>query len=495
MELPRGTVTLVFTDIEGSTRLLQDLGTEPYVRAFEDHRRLLRKAFGSHGGIEVELQGDSFHFAFADAQEAVLAADQARKSLAEHPWESEPVRVRIGIHTGEPLVSGHVYAGLDVHRAARVMSAGHGGQVLVSETTRELVDETFAMQDLGEHRLKDLQAPLRLFQLGDEDFPPLKSLYQTNLPVPPTPFLGRERELDELSRLLMDGNVRLLTLTGPGGTGKTRLAVQAAAEAAEVYPDGIFWVALAPLRDPTLVMPTIAQVLGAKDDLVGHLESRKVLLLVDNLEHLLQAATELGELLANCPRLTVLATSREPLHLSAEHEYPIQPLQESDAVTLFHERARAAGCAITGNGEVPEICRRLDHLPLAIELAAARAKTLPPRALLERLDQRLPLLTGGPRDLPERQQTLRSTIAWSHELLGPNEQLLFARLAVFAGGCTLESAEQICAAEVDTLHSLVDKNLLRRSNERYWMLETIREFAREQLDSSGEVDEVRRTPR
>jgi predicted ATPase/class 3 adenylate cyclase len=494
--LPRGTVTLLFTDIEGSTRLLQELGSERYVRALEDHRRLLRQAMSGHGGVEVEMQGDSFHFAFSDAGAAVRAAAEAQHALAEHPWESQPIRVRIGIHTGEPLITGALYAGLDVHRGARVMAAGHGGQVLLSETTRAMVasdlPDGLRLRDLGEHRLKDLQAPQRLYQLGDTTFPPLKSLYQTNLPVPPTTFLGRERELHELSALLAEGSVRLLTLTGVGGSGKTRLAVQAAAEASELYPDGLFWVGLAPLRDPALVTASIARALGTKDELAEHIGSKRLLLVLDNFEQLVEAAPEVVELLSACPGLTVLVTSREPLHLSVEREYAVLALRESDAVSLFHERVRAFGTDVVENGESVEICRRLDHLPLAIELAAARVKVLSPRALLERLEQRLPLLTGGPHDVPARQRTLRATIDWSYELLDAHEQRLFARLAVFAGGCTLEAAESICAAELDTLQSLVDKSLLRHTAERFWMLETIREYATERLDESDEAGQLRR---
>ena len=495
-ELPRGTVTLLFTDIEGSTRLLQELGEEAYVRALEDHRRLLREAFTAHGGVEVEMQGDSFHFAFTDPCEAVLAASEAQRTLAEHAWERKPIRVRIGIHTGEPLVTGHLYAGLDVHRAARVMSAGHGGQVLLSERTSSLVEkslpEGLSLRDMGRHRLKDLSAPQGLFQLGDEEFPSLETLYQTNLPVPATPFLGRERELQEVSALLADEATRLLTLTGAGGSGKTRLAAQAAADVSELFPDGVFWVGLAALREPALVTSTIAQVVGAKGELAEHVGAKRLLLLLDNFEHVLAAATELAELLVACPKLTLLVTSRESLHLSGEREYVVLPLREADAISLFHERVRAAGVELAANGEVREICRRLDHLPLAIELAAARTKVRSPRALLEQLERRLPLLTGGARDLPERQRTLRSTIAWSYELLGAEEQRLFARLAVFAGGCTLDAAEEICEADLDTLQSLVEKSLLRHTDGRFWMLETIREFAGERLEESGEADAVRR---
>jgi predicted ATPase/class 3 adenylate cyclase len=489
--LPRGTVTLLFTDIEASTRLLQELGRESYIHALEEHRRLLREAFAAHGGVEVEMQGDSFHFAFARAGEAVVAAAAAQRALAEHEWEAKRVRVRIGIHTGEPVLSDGLYAGLDVHRAARIMSAGHGGQVLLSQTTRDLLEDGFELCDLGEQRLKDLLAPVRIYQLGTGEFPPLRTLRQTNLPVPATPFLGRRRELAELGAQLVRLDVRLLTLTGPGGVGKTRLALQAAAEAAEQYPDGIYWVPLAALRDPTLVLPTIAQTLDAKQALDARLADKRLLLVLDNLEQLVEAAPELAQLLTAHSRLNLLLTSREPLHLTAEHAYPVPPLQERDAVALFHERARAVGGDVSGNGEIAEICRRLDQLPLAIELAAARANALSPPALLKRLQQRLPLLTGGPRDVPERQRTLKATIDWSYHLLAPAEQRTFARLSVFAGGCTLELAEQICDTTLDTLHSLIDKGLLRHSHDRYWMLETIREYANEALADAGEADAIR----
>ena len=494
--LPRGTVTMLFTDIEGSTRLLQELGPDRYVRALEDHRRLLRDAMRRHGGAEVEMQGDSFHFAFSDAGAALRGAAEAQRALAAHRWESKPIRVRIGIHTGEPLVSAGLYAGLDVHRAARVMGAGHGGQVLLSETTRAMVarepPEGLSLRDLGEHRLKDLLAPQRLFQLGEGEFPPLKSLYRTTLPVPATPFLGRERELREVVALLADEDVRLLILTGAGGSGKTRLAGQAAADVSEFYPDGVFWVGLAGLREPAFVTSTIEQALGAKESLAEHIGSKRLLLLLDNFEHLLGAAPELGDLVTACPTVTLLVTSREPLHLRSEREYVVLPLREEDGVALFHERVRASGVGVAADKQATEICRRLDNLPLAIELAAARIKVLAPGALLERLEQRLPLLTGGARDLPERQRTLRATIDWSYELLTPPEQRLFARLAAFAGGCTLEAAEEVCEADLDTLQSLVEKSLLRHTDGRFWMLETIREFAWEQLRDRGEEDTIAR---
>jgi predicted ATPase/class 3 adenylate cyclase len=504
-ELPSGTVTLLFTDIEGSTRLLQELGRERYMRALSDQRRLVREAFTRNGGVEVEMQGDSFHFAFARADEAVVAAAEAQRALAEHAWESEPIRIRIGIHTGEPVPHEGLYAGLDVHRAARIMSAGHGGQILLSQTTRDLLGygvelrdmgehrlKDLALVDLGPHRLKDLAEPLRLYQLGKQRFPPLMSLHETKLPIPPTAFLGRKRELEEVvDRLSRDG-VRLLTLTGAGGTGKTRLALQAAKDVAVLFPDGVFWVGLASLRDPKLVLPTIAQALDTTDELAARIGSSRMLLVLDNFEHLLGAAVLVADVLSTCPELRVLVTSRERLNLAAESEYPVRPLREEDAVALFHARLQATGTQTEANNEVREICRRLDNLPLAIELAASQIRTLPPAALLERLERRLPLLTGGPRDLPQRQQTLRSTISWSHELLAPHEQALFRRLSVFPGGCTFDAATAVCGAAPKTLVSLVDRSLLLSRNGRFRMLETIREYAAERLDEVGEREDLER---
>jgi predicted ATPase len=378
---------------------------------------------------------------------------------------------------------------LDVHRAARIAAAGHGGQVLLSEATADLTD--VEVRDLGLHRLKDLSAPERLFQLGSDAFPPLKTLHQTNLPVPATPFLGREREIDELAILLRRPEVRLVTLTGPGGSGKTRLSLQAAAAAADDYEHGVWWVPLSSLADPALVEPAASQALGSKDTLSAAVGDKRLLLVLDNFEHLLDAAVGVAEAIGACPQLTVLVTSRESLRVDGEWEVAVDPLREQEAVELFVQRAAAVRSDFAANGEVVEICRRLDCLPLAIELAAARVKVLAPQALLERLEQRLPMLAGGSRSAPERQRTLRATIAWSHDLLTPAEQDLFARLAVFAGGSTLEAAEQICGADVDGIASLVDKSLLRRTGERYWMLETIREFAEERLEALSDVSELR----
>jgi predicted ATPase/class 3 adenylate cyclase len=487
-ELPAGTVTFLFTDVEGSTRLLHALGADAYADALAAHRRLLRDAFHRHGGVEVDTQGDAFFVAFPTAPGALAAAREATEALS-----TGPIRVRIGLHTGTPLLTDEGYVGADVHRAARIAAAGHGGQILVSSATAALVGSA-ALRDLGEHRLKDLTAAERIYQADPEEHPPLTTLHQTNLPVPATPFLGRDAELAELSSLLTRDDIRLVTLTGPGGTGKTRLALAASGAAADAFSAGVWWVPLAALRDPALVLPSAAAALGASGDLAEHIGDKRLLLLFDNFEHLTDAAAGLAALLAQCPNLTLLVTSREPLHLAGEHEYSVDPLAPAEAVELFLTRAVAARRDFTANGEVAQICERLDHLPLAIELAAARVKVLSPKDLLERLELRLPLLAGGARDAPERQRTLRATIEWSHELLTDEEQRLFARLAVFRGGCTLDAAEAVADADLDTLQSLVDKSLVRVRAEsgRFWMLETIREFAIERLEASSESDELRR---
>ena len=477
--LPSGTVTFLFTDIEGSTRLLHQLG-DRYAEALAEHRDALRHAFSRHQGVEVDTQGDGFFVAFSRASDAVAAAGEVQQALAKGP-----ARVRIGIHTGEPVVTDEGYVGLDVHQAARIMGAGHGGQVLLSETTRRLLDSQVQLRDLGEHRLKDLTAPQRLYQLGDADFPPLTTLHRTNLPIQPTPLVGRERELEEAGALLRSH--RLLTLTGPGGSGKTRLALQLAAEAVEDLSDGVFWVPLQALRDPALVERAIGASLGADDSLIDHIGNKWLLVLLDNFEQVVEAAPIVSSLLAGTPNAKVLITSREPLHLEPEQRYPVEPLQESDAAVLFVERARAVAPALRPTAVVDEICRRLDGLPLAIELAAARVALLDPDELLARLDRRLPLLASRSRDAPARQRTLRATIEWSYELLEPNEQELFRRLAVFHGSFSLEAAETVCDAELDVLEALVVKSLVRRwGSGRLGMLDTIREYALEQLDESPE---------
>src|SRR5262245_9734413 len=469
-ELPAGTVTFLFSDIEGSTSLLHELG-DAYADALGEHRDVFRAAFADHNGVEVDTQGDAFFAAFARASDAVAAAAEIQSRLAPGP-----IRVRIGVHTGEPQITDEGYVGLDVHRGARVCAAGHGGQVLLSQTTRDLVDVDAS--ELGEHRLKDLLEPQRLYQIGTEQFPPLKTLDWTNLPVQATPLVGRERELADAGALLREH--RLLTVVGPGGVGKTRLALQLAADASDEF-EHVWWVGLQDIHDSELVEPTIAQTVGAKADLVGYMRDRRALLLLDNVEQLLNYAPRLAELLAGSSGLKLLTTSREPLHLTLEQQYPVPPLPEGDAVSLFGERARAVRPDFAANGAVAEICRRLDGLPLAIELAAALVRLLPPDALLERLEQRLALLTGRARDLPERQKTLRATIEWSYELLDSQEQVLMAWLSVFAGGWSLEAAEEVCDAELRTLASLVDKSLVRERDGRFSMLETIREYGLELL--------------
>ena len=469
-DLPSGTVTFLFTDVEGSTRLLHELGAEGYAAALAGHRRLVREAFAAHGGVEVDTQGDAFFVAFPDAAGAVAAAAAATEKL-----RLGPIRVRMGLHTGSPHLSAEGYIGEDVHLGARIGAAGHGGQVLLSAATKAAVaSSTVFLTDLGEHRLKDFGEPVAIFQLGSERFPPLKTISNTNLPRPVSSFVGREREVGEVVALVRDG-ARLVTLSGPGGSGKTRLSIEAAAELVGEFKAGVFWIGLASLRDPALVVETVAQTLGAKDGLAGWIGERELLLLLDNLEQVIDAAPELAELLEACPNLTLLVTSRELLRVRGEVDYPVLPLADPDAVELFTARAN-----VDPDETVATLCRRLDNLPLALELAAARTAVLSPAQILDRLSQRLDLLKGG-RDADPRQQTLRATIAWSHDLLEDDEKQLFARLAVFRGGCTLEAAEQVVGADLDVLQSLVDKSLARHTGERFWMLETIREYAADQL--------------
>ena len=477
-DLPTGSVTFLFTDIEGSTKLLRELGAEQYAEALVEHRSVVRTACADGGGVEVDTQGDAFFFAFPSAPEAAAAAQRIRDAL-----EPGSIRVRMGLHTGEPLLTDEGYVGDDVHFAARVAASGHGGQILLSPSTRELVGG-LAVTDLGEHRLKDIEEATSIYQLGTRRFPPLKTISNTNLPRPASSFVGRERELDGIVREL-GGSTRLLTLTGPGGSGKTRLAIEAATGLVPSYKAGVFWVGLASLRDATLVLETIAQTLGARDGLEEHIGERELLLLLDNLEQVIEAAPEISGLLEACPNLDLLCTSRELLRVQGEVEYQVPPLASAEAVTLFCERSR-----LDSTAEIVALCERLDDLPLAVELAAARTRALSPAQILERLSQRLDLLHGG-RDAEPRQQTLRTTIAWSHDLLLDEEQRLFRALSVFAGGCALDAAEHVADANLDTLQSLVEKSLLRFTNERYWMLETIREYALERLDESPDAVALR----
>jgi len=482
---PEGTVTFLFSDIEGSTRLLERLGPDRYAEALELHRRLLRETFERHGGYEVDVEGDAFFVSFASASEAVVAAAEAQQALASATWsDGAPIRVRMGIHTGEPLLAPPRYVGLDVHKAARIMAAAHGGQVLLSSSVRAFLPPG-EVRDLGEHRLKDFDEPTTLFQLGTDEFPPLKTISNTNLPRPASSFIGRTREIAEVTALFRDG-ARLVTLTGPGGTGKTRLAIESAGDLVGEFPAGVFWVGLASLRDPGLVLETIAQTLGAKADLEIHVGERELLLLLDNLEQVIDAAPELAGLVEACPNLRLLVTSRELLRVRGEVEYELLPLAEPDAVELFCARAQvAAGPA------VEELCRRLDNLPLALELAAARANVLTPEQILERLAERLDLLRGG-RDADPRQATLRATIEWSYDLLNEQEQATFLRLSSFTGSFELEAAETVARADLDVMSALVDKSLVRRVPEgRFFLLETIRELGVQELEQRGELDQVR----
>ena len=537
--VPTGTVTLLFADIEGSTHLLQRIDNR-YASMLAEYRHLLRTAFQQWNGHEVETRGEAFFAAFARATDAVLAAVDAQRALATHPWpEDAAVRVRMGLHTGEPQLSSEGYVGLDVHRAAGIMGASHGGQVLLSQTTCNLVEQDLPddvnLRDLGEHRLKDLGRPKRLFQLVIQglpaDFPPLKTLDTSfnNLPVPLTPFIGREQEVTAVCDLLCSEDVRLLTLTGAGGTGKTRLGLQAAAELSDRFADGVFFVNLAPINDAELVVPTIAETLGIREgadqSLYEHLKlglrQKQMLLVLDNFEQVVSAAVQVVDLLAACPRLKAMVTSREVLHVQAEREFAVLPLPLPDlthlpdlaalshyaAVALFISRAQAVKPEFqmtTANAHaIAEICARLDGLPLAIELAAARIKLLAPQALLTRLGQGLDVLTSASRDVPTRQQTLRNTIAWSYQLLDTEEQRLFRRLAVFVGGCTLEAIEAVCTAlderaerVLDTVALLIDKSLLLQAEQageepRFVMLETIREYGLECLTANREREAVR----
>jgi predicted ATPase/class 3 adenylate cyclase len=534
--LPTGTVTFLFTDIEGSTRLLQALG-DRYGPLLAESRRLLREAWVTHRGLEFGAEGDAQFAVFSSALDAVRASVMAQRALLEHDWpDGWQVRVRMGIHTGEAVLAGDDYVGLDLHRAARICNAGHGCQVLLSETAKSLVTSTLPdeleLRDLGEHRLKDLSRPEHLFQLVapglPDQFPALRTLETSpnNLPTQLTSFVGRSDELGRLRELLL--RTRLLTLTGPGGTGKTRLSLALAAEAMASFPDGVYWVPLAAITEPELVAPTIAQSLSLHEAsprpvlerLAEFLADKRVLILLDNLEQLIDAGPVVSELLRTTSATHVLATSRIPLRISGEQEYPVPPLPVPDAegsaaaesvsqyeaVRLFIERAIAVKPDFALSDEnaaaVAAICARLDGLPLAIELAAARVRLLAPAAILSRLGNRLELLTGGSRDLADRQRTLRGAIDWSHDLLDEPHGRLFARSGVFMGGATLEAAEAVCgpASELgmevfDGLADLVEQSLLRRpadeAEPRFTMLETIREYALERLAASGDGPLIR----
>jgi predicted ATPase/class 3 adenylate cyclase/Tfp pilus assembly protein PilF len=537
---PTGTVTFLFTDIEGSSRMWER-SPQAMQAALARHDELLRRAIEQRCGYVFKTVGDAFCCAFPTAPDALEAALESQRSLLKERWgESTPLRVRMALHMGAAEERDGDYFGPPVNRVARLLSAAHGGQVLLSLPAQELVRDQLpsgtSLRDLGEYRLKDLFRPERVFQFLvpglPSEFPPLRTLeaYRNNLPLQPTPLIGREKEVSEVCDLLRGDETRLLTLTGPGGTGKTRLALQAAADLLDDFPDGTFIAQLATLTEAELLLPALAETLGVREtaeqpldeSLKDYLKERRLLLVLDNFEQVLEAAPTVTELLAEAPGLKVLATSRAPLGLYGEHVFPVPPLALPDlksppplerltqyeAVRLFVERARAVkpDFSITNESApaVAEICVRLDGLPLAIELAAARITMLPPRAMLQRLTSRLKLLTGGARDLPERQRTLRATIEWSHALLDESEQVLFGRLAVFSGGRTLEAIEAICGADGDLpvetfegVSSLLDKSLLRQEEgpggePRFVMLETVHEFAREKLGQREEAEEIKR---
>lgn len=533
---PSGTVTFLFTDIESSTWLLRHLGDD-YDRVLHDHNRLLRETWAEYDGFEVSTEGDAFFVTFDDTAKAISAAVNAQLALARHVWpEDGTVRVRMGIHTGQARLYDDGYVGLSVHQAARIAAAAHGGQVIVSDVTVSHVrplQNGVSFLDLGPHRLKDLAQPIRLFQLVHPDlsseFPPPRTLsvMPNNFPIQLTTFVGREDEIAELKAVL-DTN-RLVTLTGAGGVGKTRLALQVGAELLDELPDGAWLVDLSPLSDPDVVPAAVAEALGVREQpgrdithtLADQLVAKRLLIVLDNCEHLVDAcARVVHALLTSCPLLKVLATSREALNVPGETPRRLPSLAVPDvgqdyleasaragSVQLFVQRAQAVrpefDLSIENSNAIAQICRRLDGLPLAIELAAARATVMTVQELAARLDDRFRLLTGGSRLALPRQRTLEATVSWSYDLLTGPERLLFDRLSVFAGGCTLNAAERVCTDEaldtaeiIDLLSRLVDRSLVvaeqgTDDRTRYRMLDTLRQFGRERLVARREMDRLR----
>jgi predicted ATPase/class 3 adenylate cyclase len=540
--LPSGTVTFLFTDIEGSTKLW---GKYPDAmrHALDRHDAIMRQSIEAHGGYIFKTVGDGFCAAFDIATDAIAAALSAQHTLFTQAWgETGPIRVRIALHTGTAKEHDGDYFGPTLNRVARLLSAGHGGQTLLSLTTKELVHDQLpsgvVLRDLGKHHLRDLDRPEHIFQIATPDlpadFPPLKSLENIphNLPAQLTSFIGREREMAEIKRLLTE--TRLLTLTGAGGFGKTRLSMQVAADLLDTFADGVWLVELAPLFDPVLVPQTVASALGVREEpghsllaiLTNYLRGKNLLLILDNCEHLIGACAQLaGVLLRACPNLRILATSREALGIAGETIWLVpslslpdrryQPSAGSDivstltqyeAVRLFIDRAVSVLPTFTVTNQnapaVAQICHRLDGIPLAIELAAARVKVLSVEQIASRLDDRFYLLTGGSRTALPRQQTLQAAIDWSYNLLSEAERVLLSRLSVFAGGWTLEAAEAVCAGGsvkgwevMDLLSRLVDKSLVIAeeigSEKRYRFLETIRQYSRDRFVKSGEEENIR----
>ena len=574
-DLPTGELALVFTDIEGSTRILQALGSK-YPAQLAAHRAIMRAAFAAHDGVEVDTQGDAFFAVFGCVGDAIGAVVKAQRDLHSHPWpEGFALRVRVGVHWGAPQRTDEGYVGLDLHRCARLMGAGYGGQVLLSGAAAKRageLDSALELRDLGAHQLKDLSHPEPIFELRIQglpaDFPPLRTVDNRphNLPLHLSPIVGRKREIAQL-RAQFEGGANLITLLGPGGTGKTRLSLAVAAQTRDLWPDGVFIVQLAPIVANSCASKSIieediagavARELGVRDDgsqtvaerLTRHFKERQMLLVLDNFEHLIEGAGVVAQWRERCPKLAILASSRIPLHLRGEREFAVSPLDlpenqayrkrqksrrtrletpslqerrttkerralpdavalaQFSALALFAERARAVQPEFALDEHnapiVTAICARLDGLPLAIELAAARIKLLPPAALLKRLDGGLRFLKGKTRDGLGHHQTLHAAIAWSYDLLADDDKRLFRRLAVFRGGFNLEGAEQVCADEtsddsLDVLEgvaSLLDQSLLGRrfdieGEPRYAMLETIRQFALEKLEESGEAKTMR----
>ncbi|NJN52564.1 MAG: adenylate/guanylate cyclase domain-containing protein [Gammaproteobacteria bacterium] len=549
-DLPSGTVTLLLTDIQGSTRLLQRLGAEGYAAALGVHRDLLRGEFANHNGIEVDTQGDAFFVAFPTALDGVQAAIACQRALANHPWSTDAaIKVRMGLHTGEPTRTDEGYVGIAVNTAARIASAGHGGQILLSAATAALVRDALeadgvTQRDLGVHRLKDLEGTHQILQPVvpglSADFPAPRSLltHPNNLPTPTTEFVGRGRQVAAVRDLMLTQGVRLVTVTGPGGAGKSRLTLRVATELLHRFNDGVFFVPLATVTDAKRVVVAIADTLDIREEqgssvvasLSTALQDKEMLLLMDNFEQVQSAARDLGELLKSCPRLKVLVSSREALRVAGAKEFSIPPLElpapgrlpaldrvlQFEAVRLFIERARNArpDFEVTKDNvaDVVAIIRRVDALPLAIELAAARIRTMTPERLLNSLSRRLKVLTGGSADLLDHQHTLRDLIAWSYDLLNDEEKELWQRMAIFCGGCSADAAQRVCDidgtldVELDA-ESLVTKSLLtvefdgtgadkvisgHDEGARFGMLETLREFALEQLEASDDAPELRK---